>query len=210
MDDDQDDAVTSLIQAAARDDEKLQSEQRAEAEAAAARAPRVFQALSCVPQDMVFTIPLEAKIGDPVCVQGPCGPLCLPFPAGKKPGEQASMRLGPPPSFNIKIPEGHEAGKPVNFKNDKGEIMQTQAPADLKPGDNFDIYPPAMMVQVPFGARPGDTVSFDGINGQTVTAQVPPGMQPGTFFASLEEPVPITVDTDEIDKRPVAQRVRTL
>jgi len=137
---------------------------------------------SSLPHDMFFTVPKDCRPGQPVCVQGPHGPLTVPLPQGYQPGEQCRVRFGPMALHVLTVPEGKCPGDKVNFEGADGEKLETTVPQGKMAGDVFEVSPPALMVQVPEGAKSGDQITFTAPDGTARGAEVPKGMQPTQYF----------------------------
>merc|ERR1712032_692610 len=102
------------------------------------------------PVSLEFQVPENHEVGKPVCVQGPHGPLYVPVPSGVKPGESASLWLGPTESLEVTVPEGAKPGDAVKFSVCNGaECAEAAVPHGKEVGDTFKVVPSVMMVQMP-------------------------------------------------------------
>lgn len=163
--------------------EQKQKEEEERPRDAQPRGPRM--ANSALPHDMHFTVPLNCRPGQPVCVQGPHGPLHMPLPQGYQPGERCKVRFGPNEMHQVVIPQGKQPGDLVKFAGPDDVELEARVPPGMGPGDVFEVSPPVMMVQVPPGVRPGDSVCFAAADGTQRTTLVPKGMKEGQYFPSL-------------------------
>lgn len=156
---------------------------RAEEERPGDGRPRL--ANSALPHDMHFTVPINCRPGQPVCVQGPHGPLHMPLPQGYQPGERCKVRFGPSEMHQVVVPQGKQPGDVVKFPGPDDVELEARVPPGMGPGDVFEVSPPVMMVQVPPGVRPGDAVCFAAADGTQRTTLVPKGLKEGQYFPSL-------------------------
>jgi hypothetical protein len=111
----------------------------------------VPKALTTVPQEISFTVPeeIERKGGvEFVLIKGPHGPYRAALPEGKRPGDTASIRLGPP-CTQVTVPKGVRVGDVVSFKGVNGQELKVTVPSGKRPGDQFEVSPPVLLVQVP-------------------------------------------------------------
>jgi len=148
-----------------------------------ATAPR--QTNAALPHDLFFTVPPNCRPGQPVCVQGPHGPIRMPLPQGYQPGERCKVRFGPSEMHQVVVPEGSKPGDVVKFPGPNDDELEARVPLGKQPGDVFEVSPPVMMVQVPPGARVGDSVCFTAMDGSKRETKVPKGLQEGQYFPSL-------------------------
>jgi len=146
--------------------------------------PRTFRAKTAVPQDLSFAVPSNCRPGQPVCVQGPHGPIRVPLPQGYQAGERCTIRFGPTVLQQVAVPEGSRPGDMIKFEGQDGEALEAPVPPGKVAGDFFEVTPPVLMVQVPEGAAEGDVVTFLSPLGVEVRAQIPKGMQPTQYFAA--------------------------
>lgn len=149
--------------------------------------PQIMQAATVPPQDLVFTVPEDKDVGDPVCVQGPHGPLLIPLPEGAKAGEECRYRLGPECHYDVEVPKDAKEGDAVAFKGMAGEQLHALVPKGVNAGEKFKVSPPVVMVHVPRGARPGQMLSYTSPLGIIMCTPVPPGVAPGHYFPALYE-----------------------
>jgi len=159
--------------------------ERKAAEEERPRDGRPRLANSALPHDMHFTVPLNCRPGQPVCVQGPHGPLHMPLPQGYQPGERCKVRFGPSEMHQVVVPQGKQPGDVVKFPGPDDVELEARVPPGMGPGDVFEVSPPVMMVQVPPGVRPGDAVCFAAADGTQRTTLVPKGLKEGQYFPSL-------------------------
>jgi len=145
---------------------------------------RVFRALTAVPQDLSFTVPPNCRAGQPVCMQGPHGPIRVPLPQGYQRGERCTIRFGPSVLHQVAVPKGSRPGDTVKFEGTNGEQLEAVVPIGKESGDYFEVSPPVLMVQVPDGAVEGDLLCFDNPAGVEVRARVPKGIKPLQYFAA--------------------------
>jgi len=137
---------------------------------------------SSLPHDLFFTVPKNCRPGQPVCVQGPHGPLNVPLPQGYQPGEQCRVRFGPMALHVLIVPQGKGAGDTVKFEGADGEDLEAKVPQGKTAGDVFEVSPPALMVQVPDGTKSGDQITFTAPDGTERGVEVPKGVQPTQYF----------------------------
>jgi len=152
-------------------------------------------ALTAPPQEISFIVPADFDLSarQPICVQGPHGPLELPVPEGAVPGEPCYVRLGPPAMYKVNVPEGSSPGDTVRFAAatpDAGTgsvapaaLIEAVVPEGKAPGDVFEVFPPALLVQVPEGTQPGDPLVFHSPDNKELVAAVPEGLAPGRYFS---------------------------
>lgn len=144
-------------------------------------------AKTAFPQDIKFTVPdaTETDDGGIVCIQGPHGPLRVPVPEGAKPGEETSIRLGPPAQYTVTVPEKGKPGDNVKFGGQHGEELNAQVPPGKKPGETFEVSLPVLLVQVPAGTKPGQEVMYEAPDKQNRCTRIPKGCLPGHYFPVL-------------------------
>jgi len=140
---------------------------------------------AALPHDLWFTVPPNCRPGQPVCVQGPHGPLRMPLPQGYQPGERCKVRFGPSEMHQVVVPAGKKPGDLVRFPGPHDEDFQAPVPPGKEPGDVFEVTPPVMMVQVPSGSQPGDVVCFIAADGLQRETAIPRGVQEGQYFPCL-------------------------
>merc|ERR1719387_1855157 len=111
-------------------------------------SPRKFPAKVAPPQLLYFTVEPGAQPGHPVCISGPHGPLWVPLPAGVGAGERCGLRLGPPVTCRLKVPEGATPGQRLLFQRpgpDPGgrssRSLEATVPKGCGPGDVFEVVP---------------------------------------------------------------------
>jgi len=155
---------------------------RCAAEQLATSAVRLLEAKAAPPQDIVFLASDHVRAGDPVCVNGPHGPLLLPMPE-VAPGTQVTVRMGPPAAFRITVPAGADSETLLRFKGPQGELFHASVPRGKRPGDTVDLVPASLMVQVPPDAYQGDWLVFPSSDGRRV-AQLQHGLEPGQYFVA--------------------------
>lgn len=149
---------------------------------------KILRALAAHPQDFRFVAPEGVKPGEPVCVEGPHGPLMLPLPNDAVPGKECSIRFGPPSQYKVVVPDGASPGSIVTYKGCDGEELRTVVPPGMKPGDEFDVSPPVLMLRIPDEANPGDEMLYEAPDRRQLIIRVPQGMGPGQYFAASLEP----------------------
>jgi len=137
---------------------------------------------SSLPHDLFFTVPKDCRPGQPVCVEGPHGPLTVPLPQGYQAGERCRVRFGPMALHVLTVPEGKSPGDMMKFEGADEEQLETTVPQGKMVGDVFEVSPPALMVQVPDGAKSGDQITFTAPDGTERGVEVPKGMQPTQYF----------------------------
>lgn len=142
------------------------------------------KAKAALPQDLMFTVPTNCRAGQPVCVQGPHGPLTIPLPQGYEQGEQCSYRFGPSAlhRIGVSVPAGHKCGDVVKFEGPDGETLEAVVPAGKEVGDVFEVMPPVMMIQVPPGTQSGDKVAFSAPDGTERCVVIPQGRKADQYF----------------------------
>eukprot|EP00746_Dinoflagellata_sp_MGD_P168157 gnl/MRDRNA2_/MRDRNA2_99379_c0_seq1.p1 gnl/MRDRNA2_/MRDRNA2_99379_c0~~gnl/MRDRNA2_/MRDRNA2_99379_c0_seq1.p1 ORF type:complete len:202 (+),score=41.26 gnl/MRDRNA2_/MRDRNA2_99379_c0_seq1:83-688(+) len=151
----------------------------------------ILEAESTEPCELQVKVPLDYKAGDPVCFQGPHGPLAITPTEDREPGDIITVRLAPPATYEVKVPPNAKPGERVSFSpDDGGPDIEAVVPEHKKPGDTFQVTPSAVMVQVPENAKEGTTLRFKikGVakqvaNADTATAVVPKGLSAGAYFA---------------------------
>lgn len=168
-------------------EELEESEEEGEGEASAPPKRVVIRAATCPPQDIIFTVPEDARAGQPVCVQGPHGPILIPLPEEAEPGKEFSWRLGPNDHYSVDVPEDLEEGGVVEFKGMHNETLHAVVPEGKKGGDTFMVSPPVIMVQVPQNAKPGQELTYMSPLQLPMLTRVPEGMSPGQYFPALYE-----------------------
>lgn len=132
---------------------------------------------------MFFIVPTGVRPGQPVCIQGPHGPICVPLPQGYNPGERCRVRFGPVWDLQpLAVPEGGMPGDVVKFEGPDGQELSAKVPEGKEPGDVFEVTPPALMVQVPEGAESGDRLTFTAPDGTVRGVVVPKGVQASQYF----------------------------
>jgi len=103
--------------------------ERKAAEEERPRDGRPRLANSALPHDMHFTVPLNCRPGQPVCVQGPHGPLHMPLPQGYQPGERCKVRFGPSEMHQVVVPQGKQPGDVVKFPGPDDVELEARVPA---------------------------------------------------------------------------------
>lgn len=150
-----------------------------------------LEAKSMPPCEIKVQIPYDQIPDEPICFQGPHGPLAIPTPEGKSPGDQVSLRLAPEAVYRVDVPKHAQPGDQIHFTPPDGsQAMSVRVPENKKPGEQFEVAPIAVMVQVPEHATDGTTVRFkvrgeakSFTNAEYATAVVPKGLEPGHYFA---------------------------
>jgi hypothetical protein len=149
----------------------------------------VLEANVTWPLELFFDAPRTDSVpGGEITLQGPHGPLKVPLPRGKRPGEKCTFKLAPenPPTFEVVVPDGAKPGDSVNVEGVGDQLLSTMIPEGKKPGDKFLVNLPTLMVRVPGGARPGDEVMFLVPNEESVRfTRVPDGLRPLEYFPVL-------------------------
>lgn len=149
-------------------------------------AAGAFRALAALPHDLNFIVPPNTRPGQPVCLQGPHGPMHMPLPQGYAAGEQCTIRFGPTGQVQqVTVPVDAKAGDTINFEGLQGEQLHAEVPPGLKPGDVFELTPPVLMVQVPKGAQMDDEVVFAAPDGSERYTKIPRGVQAGQYFPAM-------------------------
>lgn len=150
------------------------------------------------PLELSFRAPEDNAVlqsGQPVCVQGPHGPIMVPLPADVKPGQQCSFRIGPQPNsdpgYEVTVPDGASSGEAVQFQGAGGESLNAVVPEGKKPGEKFHVNVPTVMVRVPPGAREGSELMFQTPGEQQNRfTKVPSGFTVGNYFPVLLQKLP--------------------
>jgi hypothetical protein len=146
-------------------------------------AQKVLRANATLPLDICFCLPADYTYGmSPIIVRGPHGPLAVPVPEGKGPGDEIKFRLGPQTVYRVTVPEGASVGDVVSLGLPNGETIQATVPDGKQAGDEFEVSPSVVMVQVPNGANPGDRLVFNSTDGMERFVTVPRGPLPGSYF----------------------------
>lgn len=157
----------------------------AESDSSDSEENKLPRANTAFPQTLWFDAPPNAVPGALHVVQGPHGPLQVPLPDDMIPGKPSCIRLGPPESYSVIVPEGCQAGQKVSFPSATGDRLFAAVPPGLKAGDEFRITPPIILVQVPAGAE-GALVSYcSPATGQVLTIRVPPAIAAGQYFPAV-------------------------
>jgi hypothetical protein len=172
----------------------------------------------------------DIKAAKPFKIRGPHGPIEVKPPVGTVKGAKITLRLVPQPEFRIEVPPDARPGLCFNVKRADGVEVQAEVPANLKPGDKFEVLPPAMMVRVPEGIEAGafvlfrHTVVLNRAEGTEVVewcrVQVPEGVGSGHYFAArlpvpgskpknavLPAAKPVSKGASAIEDEPVSDRV---
>jgi len=169
--------------------EKAESEkpvEESESKTEEEKAPemvRVLPVQATLPQDLTFTAPQNATVGQIICVRGPHGPLHVQLPVEAKPGQKCTVRLAAPWQHQVVVPKGAKPGSRVTFHGPKNEQLEAVVPQGKRPGETFNVSPPVVMLPVPLGALPGDHLSFVTPKGQQMNAPIPKDVGPGQYFA---------------------------
>merc|ERR1740123_1053877 len=79
-------------------------------------AGRILPAKTALPLELNFVVPPDSISGQLVVVDGPFGPLRVPVPVGKAPGQRCSFWLGPSLAYVLTVPEGAQAGTVLGFE----------------------------------------------------------------------------------------------
>lgn len=149
------------------------------------------QTLVTPPVELVADLPIDHEPGTAIQMMGPHGPIDVVPPRAMLPGSQIRYRLAPPPELRVEVPPDTAAGSTVQFERPDGVKVACIVPADLVPGDTFEVTPPSLMVKVPPGAAPGEQVAFQvppdaeqsGRHGSSwCRARIPNKSGPGSYF----------------------------
>jgi len=167
--------------------EREEENERVRLQREKARAgPQTLAANCTTPQELTFTVPLDLTEEGYACISGPFGPMLVPVPDDRRPGDKCSIKLGPSNSYKVEVPDSKYAGDKMTFNGDNGEELQVVVPKGKGPGDFFEVTPPTLMVQVPIGARKGDQLIFTVPDTKKkLSAPCPGGLDPGQYFAVL-------------------------
>lgn len=147
------------------------------------------------PIELSFKAPDQKTIrsGQPVCLQGPHGPILVPLQEGVKPGQECQFRIGPQTGdggYEVTVPETAKPGEAVKFQGANGEYHAV-VPEGKKPGETFTATIPTIMVRVPQGAQAGQEIMFQTPGEQQVRfTKVPSGLSVGNYFPVLLQKQP--------------------
>jgi len=155
---------------------------------------RRLKALATPPLEFCATLSENFKIGEPITVQGPFGPITVEPPPDAKAGMSLRYQLAPRPDFRVQVPPNTQPGTEVRFDRGDGIEISVMVPKSLQDGDMFEITPPALMVEIPDGGFAGMQIAFRGCGEFEETAEwfgltLPEGCKPGKYVtAKLPHP----------------------
>jgi len=151
------------------------------------------KALATPPLEFCATLSESFKVGEPITVQGPLGPITVEPPPEAEAGMSLRYQLVPRPDFRVQVPTNTQPGTEVRFDRGDGIEISMIVPKSLQ-DDAFEVTPPALMVKAPEGSVAGMQIAFRNCSDPEETAEwfgltLPEGCQPGKYVtAKLPHP----------------------